>query len=105
MHTEKMGRCRELVAALVLHGNVAIRAQANILDLGDGIRLKHQHWEIFEYIVEHRDKIINMVDLSYRLSVPPSTFSKTVKLLCEHGLVEKRRTENNRKAFSTSWRA
>ena len=97
METDWMGRYREIVAALILHGNVAIRAQSNILEIGDGIRLKHQHWEIFEYIVEHRDKAFNMVEISYNLSVPPSTFSKTVKLLCAYGLVEKHQAENNRK--------
>ena len=97
METDWMGRYREIVAALILHGNVAIRAQSNILEIADGIRLKHQHWEIFEYIVEHRDKAFNMVEISYNLSVPPSTFSKTVKLLCEYGLVEKHKENNNKK--------
>ena len=97
MERDQFERCRELVAALILHGNVAIRAQSNVLDLGDGIRLKHQHWQIFEYIVEHRDRGFSMVEISYNLSIPPSTFSKTVKLLCAYGLVEKHQAENNRK--------
>ena len=55
-------------------------------------------WEqIFEYIVEHRDRGFSMVEISYNLSIPPSTFSKTVKLLCAYGLVEKHQAENNRK--------
>ena len=73
MERDQFERCRELVAALILHGNVAIRAQSNVLDLGDGIRLKHQHWQIFEYIVEHRDRGFSMVEISYNLSIPPST--------------------------------
>ena len=97
MNTDWMGRYRDIIAALILHGNVAIRAQASMLDVGEGIRLKNQHWEIFEYIVEHRDKAFRMLEISYNLSIPPSTFSKTVKLLCEYGLVEKHQSENNRK--------
>lgn len=97
METDQVCRCRELVAALILHGNIAIRAQSNMLEIGDGIRLKHQQWEIFEYIVEHRDRGLSMIESSYHLSVPPSTFSKTAKLLCEYGLVEKHRADNNRK--------
>ena len=64
MERDQFERCRELVAALILHGNVAIRAQSNVLDLGDGIRLKHQHWQIFEYIVEHRDRGFSMVEIT-----------------------------------------
>jgi DNA-binding MarR family transcriptional regulator len=97
MERDQHERCRELIAALILHGNVAIRAQSNVLELRDGIRLKHQHWQIFEYIVEHRDRGFSMAEISYNLSIPPSTFSKTVKLLCGYGLVEKHQLENNRK--------
>ena len=97
MKTDWMGRYRDLVAALILHGNVAVRAQANILEIGDGIRLRSQQWEIFEYIVNHRGESFSMIDISYCLSIPPSTFSKTVKLLCGYGLVEKYQTPDNRK--------
>ena len=97
MESDWMGRYREIVAAVVLHGNVVIRTQADVADIGDGILLRHQQWQILEYIVENRDKIFSMNDISYRLNIPQSTFSKTVKLLCEHGLVEKYQAVNNRK--------
>ena len=97
MGTNPMGRYRDLVAALVLHGNVAIRSQSQKLDVGDGLSLRNQQWEILEYIVDHRDKYFSMIDISYQLSIPQSTFSKTVQLLCSYGLVEKYQTVNNRK--------
>ena len=38
-----------------------------------------------------------MIDISYHLNIPQSTFSKTVKLLHGCGLVEKYQAVNNRK--------
>ncbi len=97
MESEWIGRYREIVAAIVLHGNVVIRTQTDVLDIGDGIFLRHQQWQILEYIVENRERIFSIADISYRLNIPQSTFSKTVKLLCEHNLVEKYQAVNNHK--------
>lgn len=97
MDTEWMGRYRGLVASLVRHGNVAIRTQTNKKNIGGNIWLNDQQWQILEYLIENRDKIFNMNDVSYRLDIPQSTFSKTIKLLCEKGLVEKYQAVNNRK--------
>ena len=97
MKLEWMGRYRDLVSALVMHGNVATRAQDLTAEVADGIRLKSQQWEVLEYIAEHPDETLSMVEISYRLCIPTSTFSKTVKLLCSYGLVEKYQTVNNRK--------
>ena len=97
MESEWMGRYREIVAAVVLHGNVAMRTQADTMDIGEGIRLKHQQWQILEYIVENRNEIFSMIDISYRLNIPQSTFSRTVSLLYDYGLVEKFQAVNNRK--------
>lgn len=97
MSTEWMGRYREILAALVLHGNVVMRSYTATIDIGEGILLNQQQWQILEYIVEHRDKLFNMIDISYRLNIPQSTFSKTVKILCDNGLVEKYQAVNNRK--------
>ena len=97
MDTEWMGRYRGLVASLVRHDNVAIRTQTNKKNIGDNIWLNDQQWQILEYLIENRDKIFNMNEVSYRLDIPQSTFSKTIKLLCEKGLVEKYQAVNNRK--------
>ena len=92
-----MGRYQEIIDALVLHGNVVLRTQATTSEIGEGILLKPQQWQILEYIVRNCDKTFSMIDISYRLNIPQSTFSKTVKLLYEYGLVEKYQTVNNRK--------
>lgn len=92
-----MGRYQEIIDALVLHGNVVLRTQATTSEIGEGILLKPQQWQILEYIVRNCDKTFSMIDISYRLNIPQSTFSKTVKLLYEYDLVEKYQTVNNRK--------
>ena len=74
-----------------------MRTQAELSDIGEGILLKPQQWQILEYIVRNRDKTFSMIDISYRLNIPQSTFSKTVKLLYDYGLVDKYQTVNNRK--------
>ena len=97
MESEWMGRYREIVAAVVRHGNVVLRTQNNSRDIGNGVVLKQQSWQILEYIVEHDNKRFSMNDISYQLNIPQSTFSRTVKMLCEEGLVEKYQMINNRK--------
>ena len=76
MLTEWMGRYREIDAALVRHGNVVLRTQTAKQYLGDGIWMDDQQWQILEYLIENRDKIFNMNDVSYRLNIPQSTFFK-----------------------------
>ena len=97
MDSQWMGRYRKLIAALVLHGNVVSRALNDTIEYGSGIFLKQQQWQILEYIIENSSKHFSMIDISYRLSIPQSTFSKTVKLLCGLGLVEKYQAVNNHK--------
>lgn len=98
MGSEWKGRYREVIASLVLHGNVILRTQSSSLfDIGEGVIVTPQQWQILEYIVENSDKLFNMNEISYRLSVPQSTFSKTVKMLYENDLVEKYQAVNNRK--------
>ena len=76
MLTEWMGRYREIDAALVRHGNVVLRTQTAKQYLGDGIWMDDQQWQILEYLIENRDNIFNMNDVSYRLNIPQSTFFK-----------------------------
>ena len=97
MESDWMGRYRKLIDALVLHGNVVIKTQNVTTDIGEGILLKPQQWQILEYLVRNRDNVFSMIDISYRLNIPQSTFSKTIKLLCDYDLVEKYQTVNNRK--------
>lgn len=97
MELEWKGRYREIISALVRHGNVISRTLADTMECIDGIVLRYQQFQVLEYIIENRQSIFNMNDASYWLSIPQSTFSKTVKHLVELGLVEKFQAVNNRK--------
>lgn len=97
MGTEWMGRYRPLVAELVRHSNCAQRASSNRTLVAEGISLNAQEWQVFEYIIEHSDGDAYMNLMSDRLGIAQSTFSKIVKSLCEHGLVDKYQTTRNRK--------
>lgn len=97
MKTEWMGRYRPLVAALVQHGNAAARSQSIRRELPEGIVLNSQEWQVLEYIVEHENDDDCMLYISERLSIPQSTFSKAVKVLCSQKLIAKYQMIDNKK--------
>jgi len=97
MSTEWMGRYRQLVAALVRHSNVAQRTNSYKARITDEISLNANEWQIFEYIIEHSNDDAYMNIISEQLGVPQSTFSKTVKALCNYGLVDKYLSSTNKK--------
>lgn len=97
MDTSWMGRYRPLVAALVQHGNLASKNLGKRNDIGGGILLSAQEWQIFEHVLEFHNETFSMITMSNRLGVPQSSFSRAVKRLCTLGLVEKYQAVNNRK--------
>lgn len=92
-----MGRYREIVAALVRHGNMAARTQFSRNEVYPNVSLTHQEWQVLEYIIEHESDDANMNEISERLAIPQSTFSKMSKLLYEYKLIAKYRVFGNRK--------
>jgi len=46
--------------------------------------------QVLEYILENEEDQLPMAKLAQRLGVTRGAFSKTIAMLCEHGLVEKR---------------
>lgn len=97
MAYEWMGRYRRLISAIVVHGNEYARQQNIKHEISDGLYLTPQEWQILEYIVEHADECNNMIYIADSLGIPQSTFSKTVKLLCELDLTEKFQSTTNKK--------
>ena len=97
MNTEWMGRYRPLVAELVRHTNIVQRALGIKSEIGEGISLSVQEWQVFEYIIEHADDDAHMNLISDRLGIPQSSFSKMIKTLCGCGLVDKYQMINNKK--------
>jgi len=96
METSWMGRYRGFVAELVRHSNITAKSASVKSDMG-GVMLTMQEWQILEYIVEHRLDDDRMIHISEALEIPQSTFSRTVKMLCAEGLVDKYQMSNNRK--------
>lgn len=97
MVTSWMGRYRGIVAALVRHGNMAARSQFTRNEISPGLSLTHQEWQVLEYIIEHETDDETMTQISERLAIPQSSFSKISKLLFEEKLIARYRVFGNRK--------
>ena len=97
MVTSWMGRYREIVAALVRHGNMAARSQFTRNEIYPGLSLTQQEWQVLEYIIEHETDDETMTQISECLCIPQSSFSKISKLLYEEKLIARYRVFGNRK--------
>ena len=98
MDNEWMGRYRPLVAALVRHVNVISKLNEDFrIEIGDGVSIDRLSWQIIEYFVEHSDNTYNMIDISMKLGIPQSSFSKKVKQLKEYGFLDRFIAEGNKK--------
>lgn len=92
-----MGRYRELVQALTQHVNLSARDMTVKENVYEDINLTAQEWQVLEYIIEHEEDDVSMKQVSDRLEIPQSSFSKHAKYLWECGLVDKYQVEGNRK--------
>lgn len=97
MSSEWMGRYRPLVAALVKHGNTAVKGLKVRSEPVPGVKLSATEWQVLETVIEHGLQVTNMNRLAELIGIPQSTFSKTVSYLCGLELVEKYQTANNKK--------
>lgn len=96
MDTQWMGRYRPLIAALVQHANINLRLSRQRSSLGEGVALTSVEWQVLEAIIENQSEQ-SMIGISEKLGIPQSTFSRTVKTLCDLDMAEKHQTEQNRK--------
>ncbi len=97
MGIDWMGRYRPLVAALVLHANVVNRGLSMRSDIGDGIMLNPQEWQVLEFVIEHSDSYFSMIEISRELGIPQSSFSRIVKTIQDYKLISKYQVAGNRK--------
>ena len=98
MDNEWMGRYRPLVAALVRHVNAISKLNEDFrIEIGDGVSIDRLSWQIIEYFVEHSDNTYNMIDISMKLGIPQSSFSKKVKQLKEYGFLDRFMAEDRQK--------
>lgn len=92
-----MGRYRDLMESLVVQINLFARDLKVKNKVYEDIYLTSQEWQVLEYIIEHDDDDGSMIQISDRLAIPQSSFSKCTKSLCENGLVDKYQLVGNRK--------
>ena len=97
MGSSWMGRYREIVAALVRHGNMVARSQYSRNEVSPGLSLTQQEWQVLEYIIEHESDDETMTQISEYLCIPQSSFSKISKMLYEEKLIARFRVFGNRK--------
>ena len=96
MDTQWMGRYRPLIAALVQHANMNLKLSRRKSSIGEGVALTSVEWQVLEAIIENQNEQ-SMIGISEKLGIPQSTFSRTVKTLCDLDLAQKHQTEQNRK--------
>lgn len=92
-----MGRYRQLIESIVRHRNAFACVMNTKTEHYDGVSLSIVEWEVFEYIVEHEEDDSSMTQLSERLMIPTSSFSKISQKLVTYGLIEKYQMVGNRK--------
>ncbi len=97
MGSEWMGRYRRLVSAIVVQGNEYSRQQTMKHQISGDLYLTAMEWQILEYTIEHENDSKNMNSIAESLGIPQSTFSKTIKMLCDLGLVDKYQSTRNKK--------
>ena len=65
-----MGRYRQLIATIVLHGNNVSRVMPLRTPMLDGIALNQPEWQILEYLLENEQDDECMNRISERLGIP-----------------------------------
>lgn len=97
MELNWMGRYRPLIDTLVRHRNAYARAINHKTECIEDVSLSLLEWEVLEYIIEHESDDASMIQISERLAIPQSSFSKFTRTLCSCGLVAKYQMIGNRK--------
>ena len=95
---EWMGRYRPLIKELVKYENYYSRiSTSKRLQVDDSIFMSANEWQVLEYIIEHDDDPEYILNISDDLGIAPSSLSKQVKSLVNHGLIERYHTSSNKK--------
>lgn len=94
---EWMGRYRELIRMIIKYNNLFTHINADKMMDSSGVPLTAQHWQTLECVIEYEDTNFHMAYFAKQLGIPKSTFSKHVKYLVGHGLVDKYQQSDNNK--------
>ncbi len=97
MQLEWMGEYRDMVEKLIKYCNVYASVYNREMYHGAQIDFSYSQIQVVEYLLENEDLHQNMSEVSSRLGISPSAFSKLINRLSQKGLLEKFHTDKNRK--------
>lgn len=89
------GRYKALMGEICKNSHLGERSLFKKAVEVDGVNLTPFEWQVLDYICENDDD--KMTDISDRLGVIQSSFSRCTKILLESGLIEAYHTVNNKK--------
>ena len=80
--TAWMGRYRQLVATIVLHGNNVSRVMPLRTPMLDGIALNQPEWQILEYLLENeQDQVKKFIDKTKKTVYNRGTLETKIQIL------------------------
>ena len=91
-----MGRYRPVVEQLVLLSHKTARFSYKKIEMGKGIWLSSVDWQVLEYVYEYAEDE-RMIHICEKIGLAQSTFSRSVKVLYDYGLIARYHTSDNRK--------
>jgi len=97
MSLEWMGKYRVFVEKIVKFGNSYANSYKKEYPYNTSFLFSAAQIQVLEYLLENEDKNQNMLEISKRLGISKSAFSKHVKKMVEKGLLEKYHTSDNKK--------
>lgn len=97
MSLEWMGKNRIFVEKLVKFGNAYAESYKKEYPYNTPFLFSAAQIQVLEYILENEDKNQNMLEISNRLGISKSAFSKNVAKMVEKGFLEKYHTSDNKK--------
>ncbi|MNO80661.1 MarR family protein [compost metagenome] len=97
MSLEWMGKNRSFVEKLVKFGNAYANSYKKESPYNTAFSFSAAQIQVLEYILENEDKNHNMLEISNRLGISKSAFSKNVTKMVEKGFLEKFHTSENKK--------
>ena len=98
MSENKQSRYASLAKAIMKHAIIVNSGLNEIIELEGGHKITLQEWLVAETVVEQRDEYNNMVELSRKIGIPPSSFFRIISHLQKAGLVDKYHIQGNKKS-------
>lgn len=97
MKLEWLGTHRTFIEKSIKFANAYAYTYQKEQSFGTDQKFSSAQIQVIEYILENEDKNQSMVEISRRLGISQSAFSKNVKKMLEKGLLEKYHLSDNKK--------